>query len=207
LAYLSLKEAAAVAELSEAAVRRAIERKGLAPRSVSVGAARRWRLGVKDVLYVKLLAACPLRLGAADKRALRDLIHRRPPSTPWRSDDGALTRENDGVTLRIETGAARRMLARNLRDLRRGRRRIVSDPMTLGGEPVFAGTRIPLSHIAGLLRKGAPLAEIFEDYPSLSEADVAYAGMHARMSPPPGRPRKPIELRRMGARDRAPAAG
>ena len=204
---MSLKEAAAVAELSEAAVRRAIERKGLTPRATSAGAARRWRFGVKDVLYVKLLAACPLRLGAADKRALRDLIHRRPPTAPWRSEGRALTREKDGVALRIETGVARRALARNLRDFRRGRRRIVSDPMILGGEPVFAGTRIPLSHIAGLIRKGAPLTEIFEDYPSLSEADIAFAGMHARMTPPPGRPRRPIELRRMGARDRAPAAG
>jgi uncharacterized protein DUF433 len=58
------------------------------------------------------------------------------------------------------------------------------------------GTRIPLEHLAGLGRKGISEAEIREDYPALSHLDLAFASIHARMSPPPGRPPKPLELRR-----------
>jgi uncharacterized protein (DUF433 family) len=84
----------------------------------------------------------------------------------------------------------------NVNLYRKGIDRIVSDPETLSGEPVFKGTRIPLDHIAGLFRKGVSEAEIREDYPALSDLDLAFASIHARMSPPPGRPRKPLKLER-----------
>jgi len=78
--------------------------------------------------------------------------------------------------------------------------RIVSDPAILSGTPVFRGTRIPLEHIAGLLRKGVSVLEIAEDYPALSRQDIAYARAFSRRrgtqasrdSVAP----KPIQLRR-----------
>ena len=77
------------------------------------------------------------------------------------------------------------------------RKRIISDPEILGGTPVFRGTRIPLDHIAGLVRKGVPLGEITEDYPSLSEQDIAFARVYARLvRPVPGREIKPIQMKR-----------
>ena len=79
-----------------------------------------------------------------------------------------------------------------------GRRRIESRPEVLDGEPVFAGTRIPLAHVAGLFAKGVPLAEIEEDVPRLSDDDLAYARMVSRMKRDPGRPRKPVALMRNG---------
>ena len=78
------------------------------------------------------------------------------------------------------------------------RKRILSDPAILNGTPVFRGTRIPLDHIAGLIRKAVPMSEIIEDYPSLSEQDIAYARVFARLvkpSPVSGTI-KPIQLRR-----------
>jgi uncharacterized protein (DUF433 family) len=84
----------------------------------------------------------------------------------------------------------------NVNLYRKGFDRIVADPEILGGEPVFKATRIPLEHIAGLFRKGVSETEIREDYSALSDLDMAFASIHARMSPPPGRPRKPLELRR-----------
>ena len=90
----------------------------------------------------------------------------------------------------------RKQLVQNVNLYRRGAGRIVSDPEILSGERVFKGTRIPLEHIAGLLRKGVSEAEIREDYPALSDLDLAFASIYARMSPPPGRPRKPLELGR-----------
>lgn len=77
------------------------------------------------------------------------------------------------------------------------RKRIISDPEILGGTPVFRGTRIPLDHIAGLMRKGVPTSEIAEDYPSLSRHDIAFARVYARLvKPEPGRAIKPIEMKR-----------
>lgn len=53
--------------------------------------------------------------------------------------------------------------------------RIVQRDDTLGGEPVFEGTRIPVRHVGLLARKGTSLAEILEDYPALREGDVSIA--------------------------------
>jgi uncharacterized protein (DUF433 family) len=78
------------------------------------------------------------------------------------------------------------------------RKRIVSDPEILSGTPCFRGTRIPLDHIAGLIRKGVSMNEITEDYPSLSEQDIAYARVFVRLvkPSPSSRAIKPIQLRR-----------
>jgi len=78
------------------------------------------------------------------------------------------------------------------------RKRIISDPEIMSGTPVFRGTRIPLDHIVGLIRKAVPMSEITEDYPSLSERGIAFARTFARLvKPSPGsRTIKPIQLRR-----------
>ena len=42
------------------------------------------------------------------------------------------------------------------------RKPIVSDPEIISGTPVFLGTRIPLDHVVGLIRKGVPDSELAE---------------------------------------------
>jgi uncharacterized protein (DUF433 family) len=205
----SLKEAAAIAGVPEPAVRKAIEAGTIRPRAVSAGRAQRYRFGVGDMLYLKLVAGFPLELGGEDKVALRSLVeHRRSSAGRWQAGEGGdLVVRAGGVAVRVEAGPVRRALARDLLAYCRGRRRVVSDPAVLGGEPVFQGTRIPLAHVAALIAKGVPLAEIAEDYPALSRGDLAFAAIHARMKPDPGRPRKPLELVRIAKRDRAVAGG
>jgi uncharacterized protein (DUF433 family) len=85
------------------------------------------------------------------------------------------------------------------RELNRGLKRIVSDPRVMGGEPVFAGTRIPLSHITGIIAKGAPLHEIASDYPDLSRADLHFAAIRSRVKRTPKRPRKALRFVRVSA--------
>src|SRR5258708_10506023 len=82
-----------------------------------------------------------------------------------------------------------------------GKRRIISVPEVLGGEPVLRGTRIPLEQVAGLFRKGVSLQEIAEDFPALSARDLAYARVYSRMGAAPGRPVKSIQLRKVARRD------
>jgi len=78
------------------------------------------------------------------------------------------------------------------------RKPIVSDPEIISGTPVFLGTRIPLDHVVGLIRKGVPDSELAEDFPSLNQEDFDYARSCALLvKPSPGsRTIKPIQLRR-----------
>src|SRR5215212_3899755 len=48
----------------------------------------------------------------------------------------------EGGLLKIDLREPRRELATSLRELRRARRLVVSDPEILGGDPAFRGTRV-----------------------------------------------------------------
>ena len=200
-AGFSLKEAAAIAGVPEPAVRKAIETGTIRPCAVSAGRAPRYRFGVKDMLYLKLVAGFPLLLDKQDKAALRRLVDRGRPSGGagrWQANGGEFVVRAGDVAVHVEVKPVRDALARSLLAYRRGRRRVVRDPAILGGEPVFEGTRIPLAHVAALIAKGVPADEIAEDYPTLSRDDIAFAAISARMRRDPGRPRKTLAFTRSG---------
>lgn len=100
------------------------------------------------------------------------------------------------LSVSVHLHLLREQIVQSVKLYRQGFERIVSNPDVISGAPCFKGTRIPLEHIAGLFRKGVSETEIREDYSALSDLDLAFASIHARMSPPPGRPRRPLELRR-----------
>jgi uncharacterized protein (DUF433 family) len=197
-AEYSLKEAAAIAEVPESAVRTAIEKKAVAPRAKSTGKAVRYAFNARDLLHLKLLLAFPLDLPREDKRALRDLVFGQNSAGRWHSEGPDFVLQSGELALHVEVKQLRDRLAHNMDIYDRGRRRVVSVPDVLGGEPVFEGTRIPLAHVAGLIAKGVGPAEILEDHPSLCAEDVDFAAICARMKPSPGRPRKPLGIRRRG---------
>src|SRR5438552_7516846 len=149
----SLKEAAAIAEVPESLVRTAIERKVIAPRSKSVGKAVRYAFDVKELFYVKLLSVFPLDLNRDDKRSLRDLVLRQAKTAGrWHAEGPDFVLKSGDLVLHVEVKHLRDHLAHNLLTYHRGRRRVVSNPDILGGEPVFEGTRIPLAHVAAMVR-------------------------------------------------------
>lgn len=45
---------------------------------------------------------------------------------------------------------------------------IVRDDETLGGIPVFAGTRVPVQTLLEYLERGFPLEEFLDDFPTVS---------------------------------------
>jgi uncharacterized protein (DUF433 family) len=51
-----------------------------------------------------------------------------------------------------------------------------SNPETLRGNPVIAGTQIPIDLILGQLAAGEALEQVLEDHPSLTKDDV-YAAL------------------------------
>lgn len=95
----------------------------------------------------------------------------------------------DGL-IKIDLREPRRALAASLRDLRRARRLVVSDPEILGGDPVFRGTRVPVHLIAELVTQGSKLDELIDGYPRLTAEMIRLAPIYAAAYPLRGRPRR-----------------
>jgi uncharacterized protein (DUF433 family) len=65
---------------------------------------------------------------------------------------------------------------------------IHSDPKTMGGTPVFVGTRVPVSTLLEYLAAGDSIDEFLEDFPSVTKDKAIRAikesinlwGTHAR---------------------------
>ncbi len=53
--------------------------------------------------------------------------------------------------------------------------RVTIDPNILVGKPVITGTRIPVSLILNLIAHNRTFAQIIEDYPNLTVADIKAA--------------------------------
>jgi uncharacterized protein (DUF433 family) len=96
----------------------------------------------------------------------------------------------EGGLVKIDLREPRREVATSLRELRRARRLVVSDPEILGGDPVFRGTRVPVHLIAELVAQGSTQAELIEGYPRLTAEMIRLAPVYAAAYPLRGRPRK-----------------
>ncbi len=57
--------------------------------------------------------------------------------------------------------------------------RIKRDPLIMSGQPVIAGTRIPVATILNDLATGSTEAQVLEDYPTLSLEDIRAALAYA----------------------------
>lgn len=60
---------------------------------------------------------------------------------------------------------------------------VIADPNVMGGVPVIRGTRVPAQTIVQLIRLGAPVIEILQDYPSLYPEDIEAALRYVGDSP------------------------
>jgi uncharacterized protein (DUF433 family) len=194
----SLNEAAAIAEVSPDVMRTALEKKAVTPsHRQRVGKVVRHQFSVGDVLLVKLLLEFPFPLSRRDKQSLAQILaHGNRNAAQWSLEGSDLVYRWGEMQMSIECKSLRQTVAKNLAAYRWGRRRVVSSPGILGGEPVFRGTRIPVQHVASLFRKRVPEAEIAEDFPTLSDRDLAYARLVARFGEKPGRPKKRIAFKR-----------
>jgi uncharacterized protein (DUF433 family) len=191
----SLKEAAAIADVPEPFVRKAVNQRTVRPRAVSSGRAVRYRFDVDDMLFLKVISGFPFDLPKQDKDSLRSLLEGKQTRVgKWSKAKTDIVARKGDLVIVIECKDVRSRLSRDLATYQRGLKRIVSDPEIMSGEPVFAGTRIPLAHVSGLMAKGVPLDEIIEDYPALSRADLDFAMIHSKMKRNPGRPRKPLRF-------------
>ena len=84
---------------------------------------------------------------------------------------------------------ARKQVERGVRDLEEAETLVVKDKGTLGGEPVFKGTRIPVYGIVAMLDAGASVEELLSGYPKLSERLLELARVWVSAHPRRGRPK------------------
>jgi uncharacterized protein (DUF433 family) len=194
----SVNEAAAIAELSPDTIRTALEKRSVTPsHKQRVGKAIRHQFSAGDVLFVKLLAEFPFPLSKQDKQSLAQILARgNRRASRWSMEGADLVYRSGDMHMFVECKTFRQRIDKNLAAFRWGRRRIVSSPDVLGGEPVFRGTRISLQHVASLFRKGVPELQIVEDFPNLSARDLAYARLFSRFGEKPGRPRSRLVIQR-----------
>jgi uncharacterized protein (DUF433 family) len=184
---LTLKETALLAGVSEKSIRHELADKVVQPRR-SEG--KRLQFGASEVFYFRLLSELRFELKKSDRKDLFLLL------TGGKAEQGAWRREKDrlmltgGVLTELRTAKLWRELTKRLALFYQGRRRVVSRPEILGGEPVFEGTRISVRHVGQLVRKGVPESELLEDFPALRKQDLEFAGLFVALGRPPGRPKK-----------------
>ena len=159
----------------------------------------RLRLGFRDVLYFQLkkeLEREGINFDPSERRQLYSLLWQKSGTVgPWQRS-GLHVRRAGTVAVSFDLGPIVNSSSSQLRAYCRGRRQVVRDPSICAGVPVFRGTRVPVEQVVELIRNGIALDEIREDYPGLSETALNYAALLARMEKKPGRPPKPLQLRR-----------
>jgi uncharacterized protein (DUF433 family) len=184
---LTIKEAAVLANVTEKVIRHEMSSRVVEPRRKGRSHVE---LDPRAVLYLSLVSNLRVELTKEDRKDLFELItHQRTRKGHWKRVGSRLILEGR-VPVVLPMSALDRAVDERLKLYARGKRRIVSKPEVLGGEPVFEGTRVSVRHVGELAKKGVSLSMLREDFPRLSEADIEFARIFVALGRSPGRPRK-----------------
>ena len=179
-------EAGAVSGLKLKAVHNAIDKRIVEPvaklRPVSSGkvgrAGPRWLTG-EDLVRLRVWRGVGDTLSAERRQRLFVAIAAAPTAKTLKADE----------LLIVDVGEARKQIDRGVRDLEAAEAIVVADKVTLGGEPVFKGTRIPVYGVASMLEAGATPDDLLSGYPELTERMLYLARLWAAAHPRRGRPK------------------
>jgi uncharacterized protein (DUF433 family) len=177
-------EAGAVSGLKLKAVHNAIDKRIVEPvaRPRAVKPPRRAApryLTADDLVRLRLWRGVGETLSAERRQRLFHEIAARPTARTVKADD----------LLIVDVGEARKQVDRGVRDLEAAEALVVRDKATLGGEPVFRGTRIPVYGIAAMLQAGATPEELLSGYPKLDARMLTLATLWTTAHPRRGRPK------------------
>jgi len=146
----------------------------------------RRRLGLADLLYLALSS----ELGRDLTPGARQKVYAALKCAWANSDDELESVEvTDRLVVRCSETVAE--LRQGLARLSAANQGVVSDPDILGGEPVLAGTRVPVFAVTDMLRQGATEEELLEGYPTLTPESLEHARIYAAAYPKRGRPKRP----------------
>jgi uncharacterized protein (DUF433 family) len=203
-------EAGAISGLRLKAVHNAIDKRIVEPvakaRLAAVGkstrAGQRFLTG-EDLIRLRVWRGVGDTLSAERRHRLFVAIAASPSAKTVKADD----------LLIVDVGEARKQVSRGVRDLEAAEAIVSKDKATLGGEPVFKSTRIPVYGIVAMLDAGATVQELLLGYPKLTERMVDLARIWVAAHPRRGRPRSLSDLgltmksTRRVARKGEPSAG
>jgi uncharacterized protein (DUF433 family) len=170
-------EAAALADLPEGKVRKEVEYGFFGNQSPL-------RLPFAALVYLRAVRLLGLELGVEDRRSLLNHIRE--------ALEGGDTPEVVDLTavLSLKLGPMVRDLTDLVERFEAWKKRLVSQEDVLGGEPVFAGSRLAVRRVGALVERGESAKAILEDYPYLKPSDIEFARLFTKAYPRVGRPRE-----------------
>jgi uncharacterized protein (DUF433 family) len=181
-------EAGAVSGLNLKAVHNAIDKRIVEPAAKAADGAnlvRRRYLTREDLVRLRVWRGVGDTLSADRRQRLFSAIAAAP---------GARTVKADELLI-VDVGEARKQVERGVRDLEAAEAIVAKHKGTMGGEPVFKGTRIPVYGIVAMLDAGASAEEILSGYPKLTRRMLELARVWAFAHPRRGRPKLLKDLR------------
>lgn len=175
-------EAAALSGLALRAVNNVIDKRIVEvakPAAAGKRSVRRYLTG-SHLLCLRLEHGLAGRLPVDRRQGLFREVAAQPDAKMLKADD----------LLFVDIDAARRDVTARMNDLDEAERLIHSDKETLGGEPVFKGTRIPVYSIVAMLEAGAAPDDLLSGYPKLDAHMLELARLWAAAHPRRGRPKR-----------------
>ena len=183
LVSLTLNEAGYVVEQSSTAINRAVDRGVIKAKLQRRGKSRLRNVGAAELRFLAIAGEVERKLTPAGRREVYEAL-RRLPTDAHRLEIGLMSFRLVEVDRRI---------AGRLQRLDEIKALVNEGPDT---EPVLRGTNVPVYEIAALTR-GQTVAEIVEDYPGLTPAQVDAAAEYAKVYPKTGRPLPERSFKRM----------
>lgn len=180
---LTLNEAGYVVEQSNTAINRAVDRGVIKAKLQRRGKTRLRKVGPAELRFLAISGEVERKLTPAGRREVYEAM-RRLSTDAHRLEIGVMTFQLVDVDRRI----AERL--KRLQEIKT----LVGE--AANAEPVLRGINVPVYEVAALTR-GQTVAEIVEDYPGLTPAQVEAAVEYAQVYPKAGRPLPARSLKRM----------
>jgi len=171
-------EAAALLDLPERQIRKEFEH-GLLSRSA------RPRLALPGLVYLQTVRRLGLTLGVQDRKKILAAIRKAMKAQPRPETVQVST------VMSLHVGRVVQEITTLAEEFEAWKKRLLIRNDILGGEPVFPGSRLAVRHVGLMAERGESTKNILEDYPYITDQDVAFARLFARAYPRAGRPRAP----------------
>jgi len=180
---LTLNEAGYVVEQSNTAINRAVDRGVIKAKLQRCGKTRLRKIGPAELRFLAISREVERKLTPAGRREVYEAMRLLSSDAP-RLEIGVMSFQLIDVDRRIAERLKRLHEIKTLVD------------EGANAEPILSEINVPVYEIAALTR-GQTIAEVLEDYPGLTSAQVEAAIEYAKIYPKPGRPLPTRSLKRM----------
>ena len=204
--FVSVREAAFIANVDDRAVNRAIDERILPEQLVDISDGR--RIAELGVGFFSFYHEAESELSAPFRRRVIQRVFenvlKRFRSVAISFEDeaflapGEVFRIVEKDLLALDLRPVLKKAASQARKVRTALNAITSEEDVLGGQPVFRGTRVPIDVVLASVDANVPLERVQRAYPSVTPEMIESARIYAAVRPRRGRP--PSFAERMGGR-------